>query len=135
MGARRRGRELAFQVLFQMDVGSAGVNYALLNFQDLKHAQKPAADFAAELATGASEKMAEIDEAITKVSKNWNFARLATVDRAILRLGAYELLYRPEIPPEVTMNECIELAKSFGTDDSAAFVNGVLDQLRKDAAA
>ena len=69
---------------------------------------------------------------IKLLSKNWDFKRLSSVDRGLLRLGVFELLHCPEIPPEVTLNECIELAKSYGTDESAAFVNGILDQVRRE---
>lgn len=76
------------------------------------------------------EKPEESDECLRQLSQNWGLERFAAVDRAILRLGAYELLHCKEIPCQVTLNECVELAKEYGTDDSAKFVNGVLDQVR-----
>lgn len=132
MGIRRRGRELAFQVLYQMDLGRTTIDYALEHFIDLKTAQAKAGDFAVSLAKGAALALDEIDAMIRAMSKNWDFKRLSSVDRALLRLGVFELLYRPEIPAEVTLNECIELAKSYGTDESAGFVNGILDQVRRE---
>ena len=131
MGTRHRGRELAFQILFQMDLGREGLGYAIQYFLDLKVAAKDAAVFAEELARGASENLKEIDALITQQSKNWDFKRLNSVDRALMRLGVYELIHRPDIPAEVTLNECIELAKSYGSEESPAFVNGILDQIRK----
>jgi len=132
MGIRHRGRELAFQILFQMDLGREGLGYAMQYFLDLKAAAKEAAAFAEELARGASENLAEIDALITQQSKNWDFKRLNSVDRALMRLGVYELIHRPDIPAEVTLNECIELAKSYGSEESPAFVNGILDQIHKE---
>ena len=134
MGTRRRGRELAFQILFQMDLGRDSLGYAIQYFIDLKIAQKDAALFAEDLARGASENLKEIDALITQYSKNWDFKRLSSVDRALLRLGVYELTRRPEIPAEVTLNECIELAKAYGSEESPSFVNGLLDQIRKEHA-
>jgi N utilization substance protein B len=130
MGVRRRGRELAFQVLYQMDLGGSTIKEALKHFLDLKTAQPQAREFAESLAAGAAAKLEGIDKVIVRLSKNWDFARLNSVDRALLRLGSYELLHRPEIPAEVTLNECIELAKAYGSDDSAAFVNGLLDRVK-----
>jgi N utilization substance protein B len=134
MGTRHRGRELAFQILFQMDLGRESVGYALQYFIDLKTAHQEAAAFAEELARGASENLKDIDALITQQSKNWDFKRLNSVDRALMRLGTYELIHRPDIPAEVTLNECIELAKGYGSEESPAFVNGILDQIRKEQA-
>jgi N utilization substance protein B len=131
MGTRHRGRELAFQILFQMDLGREGLGYAIQYFLDLKSAHKDAAAFAEALARGASEHLKEIDARITEISKNWDFKRLNSVDRALMRLGCYELIHREDIPAEVTINECIELAKAYGSEESPAFVNGILDQIRK----
>jgi N utilization substance protein B len=115
-----------------MDLGRTTLDYALEHFIDLKTAQAKAGDFAVNLATGAAEALEGTDALIRALSKNWDFGRLSSVDRALLRLGVFELLHRPEIPAEVTLNECIELAKSYGTDESAGFVNGILDQVRRE---
>lgn len=132
MGTRRRGRELAFQILFQMDLGRESLEYAIEHFLDLKSAQKDAAAFAEDLARGAAENLKEIDVLITLQSKNWDFKRLNSVDRALIRLGVFELIHRSDIPAEVTLNECIELAKAYGSEESPAFVNGILDPIRKE---
>lgn len=131
MGRRHRGRELAFQVLFQLDQSDNGLAQVLKQFGDLKQANAEARQFAEELSKGASLKTEEIDRLISATAKNWSLKRLASVDRALLRLGAYELLYRDDIPPEVSLDECVELAKVYGSEESPGFINGVLDTLRK----
>lgn len=85
--------------------------------------------FASELVSGVVTHIAEIDSRIAEKSKHWSMARMARVDLNILRLAVFELLYRPDIPKNVTMNEAIEVAKKFGADDSASFVNGILDEI------
>lgn len=86
--------------------------------------------FAEELIFGVVENVDAIDEKIKGVAKNWDFARIAKIDLAILRLAIYELLYRKDIPPVVTINEAIDLSKDFSTAESRRFVNGILDRLR-----
>lgn len=86
--------------------------------------------FALGLVHGCRRHLDEIDREIQATSTNWDLRRMATVDRNVLRLGTYELLYRPDIPPQVTINEAVELAKRYSTEKSAAFVNGVLDRIR-----
>jgi N utilization substance protein B len=112
MGLRRDAREAAVQFLYQLDT------------------HQP--DFANDLLRGTLEKKAEIDAKITSLADNWDFARLAVVDRNILRLALYEMLFRPEIPPVVSINEAIEIAKKFSTAESGKFVNGLLDRVKKD---
>jgi transcription antitermination protein NusB len=85
--------------------------------------------FASELVNGVVAHFAEIDARISEKSKHWSMSRMARVDLNILRLAVFELLYRPDIPKNVTMNEAIEVAKKFGSDDSASFVNGILDEI------
>lgn len=86
--------------------------------------------FAEELVHGFIEHSAEIDDAIMGLAKNWDFGRIAKIDLAILRLAAYELLYRKDIPPVVTINEAIDLSKEYSTAESRRFVNGILDKLK-----
>ena len=126
---RSRGRELAFQILFQCDQTGDKVNAVVARFQELKSANPDAALFAEALAVGAYKQQDALDEQVRKFAKNWKLERLLSVDRAVLRLAAYELTSTPETPPEVVLDEAIELAKHFGSDESAAFVNGVLDQI------
>jgi transcription antitermination protein NusB len=131
MGNRTKGREIAFQILFQLDMGVQDLDFILANFPDYLKVREQAKEFAEMLARGTAEKREEIDQHISNRAHNWNLKRLTSVDRSILRLGAYELLYREEIPAEVSINEGVELAKKFGCDESPAFVNGVLDQIWK----
>jgi N utilization substance protein B len=126
---RSRGRELAFQILFQCDQTGDKVNAVVARFQELKSANAEAAKFAEALAVGAYKQQELLDEQIRKCAKNWKLERLLSVDRAVLRLAAHELISTPETPKEVVLDEAIELAKHFGSDESAAFVNGVLDQI------
>lgn len=88
--------------------------------------------FALELVRGTREHLLEIDSLIKKHSRNWSLERINVIDKSILRLAVYELLYRGDIPYNATINEAVEIAKKFGTADSAAFVNGILDSIKKD---
>jgi len=135
MGARRRGRIIAFQTLYRAEVGGAGLA-ELLDFSWME-GEKPAAVaeeslvFARLLVQGTLENLARIDEAIRGELENWDFSRLNKIDLAILRMSVYCLLFQPDIPPTVTIDEAIDIARSFGTEDSYRFVNGVLDAVRK----
>ncbi len=129
MGPRHRGRELAFQVLFQIDLTGDKVNMVMERFEGLKVAQPEAAAFARRLAQGAFAALPEIDGILAGTVENWKPSRLLSVDRAVLRLGAHELAHEPDVPLEVVLDECIELARLYGSDESPAFVNGVLDRL------
>ena len=126
---RTRGRELAFQILFQCDQTGDKVNAVIARFQDMKHANAEVSAFAEALAVGAFKDQAAADALLEKAAKNWKLSRLLSVDRAILRLAAYELAITKDTPTEVVLDEAIELAKRYGSDESAAFVNGVLDHL------
>lgn len=86
-------------------------------------------DFAEEILRGVRENLAEIDRLISEKSKNWTIARMARVDLSILRMAIFELLFRSDIPRNVTINEAIEVAKKFGTEDSPSFINGILDEV------
>ena len=129
MGLRHRGRQIALQVLYQWDVAGISLEEALSGY--LKHLNPPleAFAFARELVEGVRDKREILDEVISRYSRNWRLERMLATDRNILRLGTYELLFRPDIPPRVTINEAVELAKEFGTEDSPAFVNGILDAI------
>jgi N utilization substance protein B len=129
MGVRHRGRELAFQILFQTDQTGDKVNAVIARFQEMKRANADAAEFADALAVGAFGELKSIDALITAAADNWKLDRLLSVDRALLRLGVFELAHRADIPMEVVLDECIDLAKTYGSDESPSFVNGVLDRL------
>ena len=128
MGSRHRARERALQLLFQYDIhGKPGL------WLDMFWKENEATDdvkaFAERLVTGVLEKKKELDALIGKYATNWKISRMPIVDRNILRAGVYELLWMDDVPAKVTVNEAIELAKSFGDDDASKFVNGVLDQV------
>jgi N utilization substance protein B len=129
MGSRRRAREAAVQVLYQIDLTGEAPERALeLYFQHLTESAETR-EFAGELVRGCAAHQAEIDARIREVSRHWRLERMARVDRNILRLASFELLHMPDVPRKVTLNEAIELAKRFGDEDSPAFVNGVLDRI------
>lgn len=157
MGMRREARERAVQFLFQHDLNPPDDLEAALNcFWESQHiatltdAEKraalkegpdmppPSANeaairlFADPLIRGTLEHRAEIDDRIQKQVKNWALNRIAAVDRNILRLAIYEMLHREDIPPVVSINEAVDIAKKFSTADSGRFVNGVLDKLKGD---
>jgi transcription antitermination protein NusB len=131
-GVRRTGRAYALQLLYARD-GDASTdvsNAAAIWASEFELEIEPAAQaFAKELVTAATERAPEIDELITSSSKNWRIDRMSRVDRNILRLGACELLAFKDVPVKVVINEAVELAKRFGTAESSAFVNGVLDRI------
>ena len=133
MGLRRDGRVAAIQFLYQFDAHKpANVDEALAAFWKQNEEPQNVRDFANDLLRGALEKLPEIDAKIRTLADNWDFERLAVVDRNILRLAVYEMLFRPEIPPIVSINEAIEIAKKFSTAESGKFVNGLLDRVKKE---
>ncbi len=129
MGIRHKGRQIALQILYQKDVAGISLEEALAAYQHHLNPSPEAFAFARELVEGVAAHQSQIDALIQKHSENWRLERMSVTDRNILRLGTYELLYRPDIPPKVAINEAIELAKEFGTEDSPAFVNGILDAI------
>jgi N utilization substance protein B len=144
VASRRRARDYALQALYQADLASTTAKVALDGLwagildgaDESLGAHQPEADevtFATTLAEGVDAKREALDARIQASSTNWRVARMSLVDRNILRLGAYELTFLNEIPVNVTINEAIELAKRFGTQDSKAFVNGILDRIARDA--
>ena len=128
MGVRRQARELALQALYSLDLNHSQVAESLASFWDNFNPSLDVRTFAEELITGYLANHLSIDAQIEENSKNWTIFRMAKVDLNILRLAVYELLYRPDIPKNVTINEAIEIAKKFGADESPAFVNGILDE-------
>ncbi len=135
-GTRRTGRAYALQLLYARDGDVAtDVTGAAVSWADMFELEIDAAaqDFARGLVAAATERTAQIDELITGCSKNWRIDRMSRVDRNILRLGTAELLAFPEVPVKVVINEAVELAKRFGTAESSAFVNGVLDRIATSA--
>jgi N utilization substance protein B len=155
MGMRRQARERAIQFLFQHDLNppedlQGDLSHFWQSQQQAALAEEkgpatwgektesapPSVDeaamqlFADELIRGALEKRTEVDELIQRHAKNWDMRRMAAVDRNILRLAVYEMLFRNDIPPVVSINEAVDIAKKFSTQDSGKFVNGILDKIR-----
>ncbi|MGO8970484.1 MAG: transcription antitermination factor NusB [Myxococcaceae bacterium] len=135
MGARRTGRERALQALYQLEMGSLEpeaaleVAWASAPEEGTAKAQADARTFARELVQGVGGHREEIDRLIEEHSHNWRLDRMARVDRSVLRVAVYELRFRDDIPKKVTLNEAVELGKRFGTEESSAFINGVLDRI------
>jgi N utilization substance protein B len=144
MGTRRRAREFALQILYQLDAqDDVGDEQAIAifwrNFAASAEAEGAAAPelgeaqpFAEKLVRGVRQHLGDIDAQIQSASKNWRIERMARVDRNLLRLALYELKYADDVPAKVAINEAIEIAKRFGTAESGAFVNGILDRCREE---
>jgi transcription antitermination protein NusB len=134
MARRSRAREVAIQLLFQRDHNPSVDRAAIERFVHDRLRDAALEAFCLLLYDGVVAHLIEIDQRLTEAAENWRVSRMATVDRNVLRLGAYELLYTAETPPAVALDEAINLARRFGSADSPAFVNGVLDKLRQTAA-
>ena len=132
-GKRRIARELAVQFLYQYDLSGGPLEEALpLFWETQSEVSEDGRKFTEELIHGVVERKAPIDERIAKYTDNWDLPRIAAVDRNILRLAMYEMLFRDDIPPVVSINEAVDIAKKFSTRESGAFVNGILDRLKAD---
>ncbi|MEI7684090.1 MAG: transcription antitermination factor NusB [Planctomycetota bacterium] len=134
MSRRSRAREVALQLLFQFDNNGKSPADAVEPFAKQRLRDPVLVEFCMALYQGVARNVREIDGKLAKAAENWRVARMTAVDRNILRIGAFELLYQTETPHAVAMDEAIELARRFGTADSSAFVNGILDRLRRDNA-
>lgn len=146
-GNRRQGREIALKMIYSLFDQDQSLQIALddfwreFRFRDdvlgdaLEEADKnvlpEVRSFAEELVQGVYDKLEEIDEALHSYSTNWSLERMARVDLALLRLSAYELLYRPDIPINVVINEAVEIGKRYGTKETPAFINGILDRISR----
>jgi len=129
MGLRRQAREVALQALFVCDFSgkwSTKIVDETFSHFGVAPSVKP---FAEKLTNGAIEKISEIDTELTKSSQNWSITRMSRVDRCILRVACYEILFLADVPNSVAINEAIEISKKYSADDSPSFVNGVLDRL------
>lgn len=146
-GSRRTGRELALKIIYSLQDKEAGIEAVLTDFwknfrfqEDILgepfddfDSQLPfeVRQFAEELARGVDQYQEELDSLIKELSTNWALERMARVDVSILRLGAFELLHRPETPVSVIINEAVEIGKRYGTKETPAFVNGILDKISR----
>jgi N utilization substance protein B len=131
MGRRTKARECAFQLLYQREITGEPMGAVIEGFWRLRSGTPEMRGMAERLARGAQSRAGELDDAIASAATNWRLDRIAPVDRTILRLGAYELVAEEQTPAAVILDEAVELAKRFGEAESPAFVNGVLDAIRR----
>jgi len=131
MGTRRHARESALQTLYQLEM-SGKESPRLFDVEALSDLNPEVKEFASSLVDGVKGHLSEIDELISTHSTNWKISRMAAVDKNILRIAVFELKSRPDIPTKVTINEAVEIAKRFGSSESGAFVNGILDNIAQE---
>jgi N utilization substance protein B len=131
MSARRKGRELALQVLYQLEMSGETSEAGLNAFADSFELSPKAREFAWALVHGVRERRAEIDARIAEASDHWRIERLSRIDANVIRIAVHEMTVPPGLPMEIAINEAVEIARKFGTQESAPFVNGVLDAVAK----
>ena len=129
MGKRRKARELATQVLFHMEFSPGEPDDVFHLICESFRASMSIRAFSKKLVYGVCENKEHLDSLISRSSKNWRLERMPYVDKCILRLGVFEIFFMEDIPPKVSIDEAVELGKKFGTEDSGAFINGVLDNI------
>ena len=130
MGIRRKARELTVKFLYWQEINPGDPLEELESFWSLYSQAQKIKEFSSSLIMGIIEKKAEIDEVISQAAINWDLNRIAIIDKSILRLAIYEILYRDDIPTIVSINEAIDIAKKYSTAESGKFVNGILDNIR-----
>ena len=133
MGKRRTARELALKFLYQTEFNSNSPDSELNSFCDRANVSEEVQNFTQTLIKNILFHKKEVDELLEKISANWSPDRMAVIDKNILRLGICELLFDPTAPPKVVINEAVEIAKKFGTEESPDFINGILDKVFKDS--
>ncbi len=132
MGKRRLAREYALQILFQLDITKEPPQEGIALFWSIRECDPMIKEFTNQLVTGTIEHLSFIDQCISTYAVNWSLTRMPTVDRNLLRFSVYEILFIPEIPDNVAINEALEIAKDYGTDESPSFINGILDKITKE---
>ena len=132
MRKRTKAREAALQILYQIEMTQDPQEKARQIYWENNPADPEIREFADQLVIGVIQRQEPIDRRITQCADNWDITRMAAVDKNILRLASYELLYTEEIPPKVAINEAVELAKKYGDTDSSKFVNGILDKIHRE---
>jgi len=133
MRKRTRAREFALQVLYQVDITRDNYAACLDNFWQAhgqEHIEEGLKNFTVDLVKGVAENLPQIDTKISQHATNWQLQRMAVVDRNILRMGCFELLFRDDIPPKVSINEAVELAKKYSGLEAGKFVNAILDKIK-----
>ena len=129
MGKRKKAREQALQILYQIDMGKLLPRTAIEQFEEVFGKLSGEKSFSESLILGVEEKKEEIDALIGAFSQHWRLDRMSPVDKCALRIAVYEFLFRDDIPPKVSINEAIELGKKFGDTESGSFINGILDAI------
>ena len=132
MGGRRLSREMALKALFQIDLVNTNMEEALKYTFENGELADEVKEFSLILVKGVMSNLSDIDKVINHSANNWSLERITNIDRSILRIAIYEILYLKNIPKSVSINEAVELAKKYGTKSSFSFVNGVLGQINKD---
>jgi N utilization substance protein B len=132
VGKRRKARELALQLLYELDLHGEGAALRFAEFWSHHPADLEVRAFTEELVSGTRGNQQKIDDLITQYAEHWSLERMAVVDRNILRQGIFELLWERDVPPKVAINEALEVAKKFSTQESSRFINGILDRIRKE---
>ena len=130
MGKRREGREYALQILYAIEMNHPQPEEALKHFWAEENVGQEVKDFAAVLVQGTIKNLDFLDTLIKKYTQNWELSRMVAIDRNILRCASWELIYATEIPPKVIINEAVELAKKYSTENSSKFINGILDKIK-----
>ena len=132
---RRRAREYALQILFQLELTGNGLNDDLLKtfWEGINHEPDDVKEFTHSIVRETLENLDKIDAIIKKAAQHWSLERMAVIDRNILRASTYELAFREDIPASVAINEALEIAKKYSTEDSASFINGILDRIANEA--
>tara|TARA_Y100000031_G_C7997370_1_gene282007 strand:- start:37 stop:456 length:420 start_codon:yes stop_codon:yes gene_type:complete len=132
MGKRRKSREHALKILYRRDITKEDIDEIIKSYWVENNINSGITDFSEQLAKGTVVNLEKIDNYIEKVSEHWTLDRMGVIDRNILRMAVQELIFMEGIPSKVSIDEAIEIAKKFGTDDSAGFVNGLLDKIKNE---
>jgi transcription antitermination protein NusB len=129
---RRKARELTLKILYQMEVNKDNADRALRKYIDIFPHQEEIVTYARFLLSGIMQEQTKLDHYIEVASEHWKISRITYVDKNILRLAIFEMLFSTEVPPKVAIDEALELAKKFGAEESKDFINGILDRVFKD---
>lgn len=132
VNGRRETREWIVQFLFQLDFNPEPIDTALKDFWEEKEPIPREKQYAEEIIKGVVQRKEELDEKLSQYAKRWNSDRMGAVDRTVMRVALFEMMYRDDVPPVVSINEAVHFAKDFSSFQSGRFVNGVLDRIRKD---
>ncbi|MFH1479548.1 MAG: transcription antitermination factor NusB [Candidatus Omnitrophota bacterium] len=131
MRKRTLARECALKILYRIEISRESIEASMIDFWSMQDAEGEVREFADSLVKGVYSNLKSIDDIISKYTDNWDIKRMAVIDKNILRLGVFELVYLKDIPEKVSINEAIELGKRYGDIDSGKFINGILDKIKQ----